>query len=273
MSTPFELIFDNAVFSAQVVFVGTRCGQENLLRTYASGMLHFVKSSRAQVQAEGRESVAVNEPSLVFFPRANRHNIAPAAGESGVELVCAIANFSEAFQQTVTPSFPDVVVLPLAELAPIRHAVEAFFAEAVSTAPGSKQLADQLCGILLAYVVRHIAMDREQRQAGLIAAASDQRIAGAVKAIHTSFHAGVDLATLAKAAGMSRSRFVEHFKRLVGTSPHNYLVNYRIGVAQQLLARRLPVKTVAERVGYETTAAFCAKFKEVVGVSPGAWAK
>ena len=72
---------------------------------------------------------------------------------------------------------------------------------------------------------------------------------------------------------MSRSRFVERFKRLVGTSPHNYLVNYRIGVAQQLLAKRLPVKTVAERVGYETTAAFVRKFKEIVGVSPGAWAK
>ena len=272
MSTPYELIFDNAVFSAQVVFVGTRCGQENLLRSYASGMLHFVKSRHARVQVEGREPVEINEPSLVFFPRASRHNIA-AADASGIELVCAIANFSEAFQQTVALSFPDMVVLPLAELAPIRHAVEAFFAEAASTAPGGRQLADQLCAIVLAYVTRHIALDREQHQAGLMAAASDQRIAGAVKAIHASFHAGVDLATLAKAAGMSRSRFVEHFKRLVGTSPHNYLVNYRIGVAQQLLARRLPVKTVAARVGYETTAAFCAKFKEVVGVSPGAWAK
>jgi len=99
------------------------------------------------------------------------------------------------------------------------------------------------------------------------------RIAGAVKAIHTGFDGGLDLETLARCAGMSRSRFVERFKRLVGTSPHNYLVNYRIGVAQQLLAKRLPVKTVAERVGYETTAAFVRKFKEIVGVSPGAWAK
>jgi AraC-like DNA-binding protein len=166
-----------------------------------------------------------------------------------------------------------MVVLPLRKLVPVRHAVEAFFAEAASTAPGSRQLADQLCGIVLAYVVRHIALEQQQRAAGVLAAASDQRIAGAVRAIHASVHAGVDLATLAKAAGMSRSRFVEHFKRLVGTSPHNYLVSYRIGVAQQLLARRLPVKTVAERVGYETTASFVRKFKEVVGVSPGAWAK
>lgn len=272
MSTPFELVFDNAAFSAQVVFVGSRCGRENLLRTYSSGTLHFIKSPRASVQLESGEPVAIDKPSLVFFPRASRHNVA-AADDAGVELVCAIANFSESFQQTIVPSMPDMVVLPLEELAPIRHAVEAFFAEAASNVPGSRQLADQLCGIVLAYVVRHIVLDQRTAQAGLAAAASDQRIAGAVKAIHTSFHAALDLATLAKEAGMSRSRFVEHFKRLVGTSPHNYLVNYRIGVAQQLLARRLPVKTVAQRVGYETSASFCAKFKEIVGVSPGAWAK
>ncbi|MDB5872025.1 MAG: AraC family transcriptional regulator [Ramlibacter sp.] len=272
MSTPYDLIFDNAVFSAQVIFVGTRCGRENLLRNYASGTLHFVKSSRALVHLEGAEPVAIEQPSLVFFPRTSRHNVT-GVNDDGVDLVCAIANFSEAFQQNVATSLPDMMVLPLQELAPIRHAVEAFFAEAACTAPGSRQLADQLCGIVLAYVVRHILLDERHRQAGLVAAASDQRIAGAVKAIHTSFHDGLDLATLAKVAGMSRSRFVEHFKRLVGTSPHNYLVNYRIGVAQQLLARRLPVKTVAARVGYETTASFCAKFKEVVGVSPGAWAK
>ncbi|HSI53224.1 MAG: helix-turn-helix domain-containing protein [Ramlibacter sp.] len=272
MSTPFDLIFDNAVFSAQVVFVGTRCGGENLLRDYASGALHFVRAGRALVHLPGSAPVPVEEPSLVFFPRANRHGLGGVNGE-GIELVCAIANFSETFQQTVAVSLPAMVVLPLRELAPVRHAVEAFFAEAASTGPGSRQLADQLCGIVLAYVVRHIALEQQQRQAGVLAAASDQRIAGAVRAIHASFHAGVDLATLAKVAGMSRSRFVEHFKRLVGTSPHNYLVSYRIGVAQQLLAKRLPVKTVAERVGYETTASFVRKFKEVVGVSPGAWAK
>ena len=272
MSQPFELIFDNAVYSARVVFVGTRCGRENLLRTYTSGVMHFVRSPRSRVQLENEECVEIEQPSLVFFPRAHRHNVAPV-DDAGIEMVCAIADFSEAFEKTVALSLPDMVVLPLEELTPIRHAVEAFFAEAASTAPGSWQLADQLCSIVLAYVVRHIVLDQRNPQAGLLAAATDERIARAVKAIHTSFHAALDLATLAKGAGMSRSRFVEHFKRLVGTSPHNYLVNYRIGVAQQLLARRLSVKTVAQRVGYETTASFCAKFKEIVGVSPGAWAK
>ncbi|MES3002742.1 MAG: AraC family transcriptional regulator [Pseudomonadota bacterium] len=272
MTTPYDTLFEHAASTPHVIFVGTRCGAENLMRGYASGVIHFVRAGRARAQLAGHDAVDIERPSLVFFPRASTHSLQPI-DEGGIELVCAITDFSEAFRQTIALSFPEMLVLPMEELAPIRYAVEAFFAEAACAPPEGRQLADRLCGIVLAYLARHIAQRQEAEQHGILAAASDRRIAGAMKAIHTSFDAALDLATLAKAAGMSRSRFVEHFKRLVGTSPHNYLVNYRIGVAQQLLASRLPVKTVAGRVGYETTAAFVRKFKEVVGVSPGAWAK
>ncbi|MBG9386688.1 helix-turn-helix domain-containing protein [Caenimonas aquaedulcis] len=279
MTTPHDLLFERAASAAHVVFVGRRCASANLLHDYASGILHFVREGHARIETAGGPPIELDRPSLVFFPRAGRHAI-QSVDESGVELVCAITRFSEPFLQTLGPAFPETLVVPMEELAPIRYAVEAFFAEAQAAPPEGRQLADRLCGIVLAYLLRHLA----QRQAGqsggpaqgcsgIIAAASDQRIAGAMNAIHTSFDAALDLATLARVAGMSRSRFVEHFKRLVGTSPHNYLVNYRIGVAQQLLASRVPVKTVAGRVGYETTASFVRKFKEVVGVSPGAWAK
>jgi AraC-like DNA-binding protein len=272
MSDAFDLIFDPSGLSTQVIFSGTHCGRENLLRTYPSGSLHFVRSGRAEALLAGSTPVLIEQPSLLFFPRAHSHSLR-ALDDGGIELVCAIATFSEGFRQSVALSFPEMVVVPLHELAPVRHAAEAFFAEAASKAPGSRQMADHLCAIVLAYLLRHLCETQEQQRSGLIAAAGDSRIASAIKAIHTCFHDGLDLETLARAAGMSRSRFVEHFKRLVGTSPHNYLVNYRIGVAQQLLARRLPVKTVAQRVGYATTAAFVRKFKDVVGVSPGAWAK
>lgn len=271
MTTPIDLIFENAASAARVVFVGTRCGRENLMREYASGVIHFIRGGHARIEIAGREALEIDRPSLLFFPQSSTHAI-QATREAPVELVCAITNFSEPFQQAVAHVFPQVLVLPMEELAPIRYAVEAFFAEAAAAPPEGRQLADRLCGVVLAYLVRHVAQQQDAAR-GALAAASDQRIAGAMRAIHTSFDAALDLATLAKAAGMSRSRFVEHFKRLVGTSPHNYLVNYRIGVAQQLLASRMPVKAVAGRVGYETTASFVRKFKEVVGVSPGAWAK
>jgi AraC-like DNA-binding protein len=276
MSDPYDLFLDPTAFNAEVVFVGTRCGSENLLHQYATGTLHFVRGGRARVDLPGGAVVAVDEPSLVFFPRPHQHRV-QAADEGGIEIVCAIATFGDAFRRAIALAFPDVVVLPLSRLEAIRHTLEAFFAEAASRAPGSRQMADKLCGILLAYLARYLFEQGTQQQrppaAGLIAAACDKRIASAIAAIHSRFEDVLDLETLARGVGMSRTRFVALFGRLVGTSPHNYLVNYRIGMAQQMLATKLPVKTVAARVGYGTTSAFVRKFKQVVGVSPGAWAK
>ncbi|MEP6790629.1 MAG: AraC family transcriptional regulator [Ramlibacter sp.] len=275
MSDPYDLFLDPTAFNAEVIFVGTRCGRENLLHQYTTGTIHFVRSGHALVHLPDAQAMQIDEPSLVFFPRPHTHTV-QAAGDAGIELVCAIATFGDAFQRAIALSFPDVVVVPLSRLEAIRHTLEAFFSEASSRAPGSRQMADKLCGILLAYLARHLfEQDRQQRPgaAGLFAAACDKRIASAVAAIHSRFEDVLDLETLARGVGMSRTRFVELFSRLVGTSPHNYLVNYRIGMAQQMLATRLPVKTVAARVGYGTTSAFVRKFKQVVGVSPGAWAK
>lgn len=271
MSTPHELIFDSRILHAQVIFTGTRCAQDTLLRDYRGGTLHFIRRGTAEVLAEGLAPVQVDRPSLVFFPNAHKHWVR-AVDDAGFDLVCAITHYSESFGRAVALSFPAIIVLPLEELSAIRHTLEAFFSEAASPEAGSKQLADRLCEVLLGYLTRHL-MDQGHAPPGLLAAASDKRIAQAVKAIHTRFQTALDLETLARDAGMSRSRFVERFRTLVGTSPHNYLLNYRIGMAQQMLTGRLPVKTVAERVGYGTTSAFVRQFKEVVGVSPGAWAK
>ncbi|MBI2768646.1 MAG: AraC family transcriptional regulator [Burkholderiales bacterium] len=275
MSDPYDLFLDPTAFNAEVIFVGTRCGRENLLHKYTTGTIHFVRGGRARVDLPCGTAATIEEPSLVFFPRPHEHRVQPA-DDGGIELVCAIATFGDAFRRAIALSFPDMVVLPLARLEAIRHTLEAFFAEAASQAPGSRQMADKLCGILLAYLARHLFEQGRQQSppaTGLIAAACDKRIACAIAAIHSRFEDVLDLETLARGVGMSRTRFVELFGRLVGTSPHNYLVNYRIGMAQQMLATRLPVKTVAARVGYGTTSAFVRKFKQVVGVSPGAWAK
>lgn len=272
MEHPYDLIFDSQAFRAELVFVGTRCAQDNLLRNYRTGALHFVRGGRAEVLAPGAEPVRIEQPSLVFFPHACAHWVR-AVDDQGFDLVCAFTSFSEGFSRAVALSFPEVIVLPLAELDAIRHTLEALFAEAASGGPGSKQLADRLCEVVLAYVARHALQSGRLNAGVLAAAAGDRRIAAALQAIHSRYRQALDVEALAREAGMSRSRFVQRFRAVVGSSPHSYLVNYRIGVAQQLLSRRLPVKAVAERVGYATASAFVRKFKEVVGTSPAAWAK
>lgn len=271
METPYDLIFDNQSFKAEVVFVGTRCSADNQFHNYTTGSIHFVRAGRAEVLTAGLAPILIERPSLVFYPHACPHRVR-AVDDTGFDLVCAFTSFGEGISRAVAHSFPEVLVLPLDRLAAIGHTLEAFFAEAGSAAPGSRQLADRLCEVVLGYLTRH-AVETGHFRSGVLAAASDRRIAAAVHAIHAGFQGELQLDALAREAGMSRSRFVERFRALVGTSPHNYLVNYRIGMAQQLLAQQLPVKTVAGRVGYATASAFVRKFKEVVGVPPAAWAR
>jgi AraC-like DNA-binding protein len=271
MTAYYDLIFDNSSLRAEIIFVGTRCAQDTRLRDYPAGVLHFVRAGRAEVLGAGAAPLRIDQPSLVFFPQAQAHWVR-AVDDQGFDLVCALAHFDETFSRALALSLPQVVVLALDDLAAVRPILEAFFAEAGSSAPGSKQIAERLCEVVLGYVVRH-GVEAGQFQPGVLAAAGDRRIAAALQVIHSRFDHELDLDLLAREAGMSRTRFVERFKQLVGVSPHSYLVRYRIGMAQRLLARRLPVKTVAQRVGYATASAFVRKFKEVVGASPAAWSR
>jgi AraC-like DNA-binding protein len=274
MSAPaptYDLIFESNTLKAEVVFVGTRCARDNLVRNYRTGSLHFIRSGRAEVVMAAGESICVDQPSLVFFPQGCPHWVR-AVDDAGFDLVCAFTSYAESFSQAISLSLPEVVVLPLTRLQPIGHLLEAFFAEASSQAPGSKQLADRLCEVVLGYVARH-ALESGECLKGALAGAGDPAIAQALRAIHTRYQTALDVDELAREAGLSRTRFVERFRERVGTSPHQYLTSYRIGVAQQLLVRKVPVKTVAGRVGYATAAAFVRRFKDVVGLSPAAWAK
>ena len=52
----------------------------------------------------------------------------------------------------------------------------------------------------------------------------------------------------------------------------HYLAGWRLQLAaQQLKASELPTKTIADRAGYESEAAFSRAFKRRFGLPPGEW--
>ena len=77
---------------------------------------------------------------------------------------------------------------------------------------------------------------------------------------------------LAREAAISTSQLIRLFKRQLGTTPHSYLLRYRITQAKELLAETtLPVATIARQVGFASESNFSYRFGEMCGQSPSAY--
>src|SRR5436189_6217686 len=68
--------------------------------------------------------------------------------------------------------------------------------------------------------------------------------------------------------------FRSRFKELLGQTPLEYVTEWRMQKAMQLLQQRdKKLIAVARSVGYESDAAFSKAFKRVVGINPGEYLK
>jgi AraC-like DNA-binding protein len=82
------------------------------------------------------------------------------------------------------------------------------------------------------------------------------------------------LDSLARMAGMSRSRFAHHFAATYGRSPIDYLHSVRLKAAARLLSNSAtPVKSVAAAVGFASRSHFSRAFKREYGMDPSGFRK
>jgi AraC-like DNA-binding protein len=167
---------------------------------------------------------------------------------------------------------PACLYQPLADMPALAHTLELLFAEAAATAQGRDVILDRLCDVLMIQVLRH-EFETGTLSIGLLAGLADRQLAPALGAIHARPHEPWQLESLAREACMSRARFTEHFRNVVGVPPGEYLTRWRIGVAQDLLRRGMPVKVVSSQAGYTSAPAFTRAFTALVGASPRQWLK
>jgi AraC-like DNA-binding protein len=109
---------------------------------------------------------------------------------------------------------------------------------------------------------------------GLLRGLDDQRLAIALRQIHDQPAAALNVAGLARQAGLSRSSFFERFRRAVGVAPMEYLLHWRMALAKDLLRRKQGgVAEIAERVGYSSASTFSVAFARHVGLPPSIYAR
>lgn len=136
---------------------------------------------------------------------------------------------------------------------------------------GRDLVLNRLIEVLLIEALRESAA---QTAPGLLRGLADRRIAAALRAIHAEPSRAWTVVDLAATAALSRSAFFDRFERVVGATPMDYLLSWRMALAKDLLRREnIAIDAVAERVGYASASTFSTAFSKHVGQPPGRYAR
>jgi AraC-like DNA-binding protein len=107
---------------------------------------------------------------------------------------------------------------------------------------------------------------------GWLAAVREPDVGRVLAAIHLNPEHDWTVAALARIMGASRSGFAKRFADIVGETPARYILRVRMHQARLWLQRdRMRVSLAAERLGYESEAAFSRAFKRVFGAPPSSY--
>lgn len=139
---------------------------------------------------------------------------------------------------------------------------------AQAVASGRSDLALDEIGLLLA--ARFVALHTGHPNSSLPTTPRDRR-----RAVETALWideqavADIDLATMAQEAGLSSYHFLRLFMRVLGVTPHQYLLRARLRRAARLLTEDdRPVIDVAYDAGFKDVSNFVRSFHRAAGVPP-----
>lgn len=214
------------------------------VRGYGRGSACVIPAGQAftaRLEGEAEHLALYLAPALLL--RAAAESRASAAG---VEVV-----------ERCSPSDPVISNIGLALLA-----------ELDSGASGGRLYAESLANLLAVHLLRHYTAARPAGRpfkGGL----SGRRLRAVTDFIGDNYERDLTLSELAQVAGMSPFHFAREFKRATGTTPHQYLIKFRVERAKSLLAgSELPLVEVGFRAGFSHQSHFSRLFRRLTGTTP-----
>ncbi|MDJ0593310.1 MAG: AraC family transcriptional regulator [Pleurocapsa sp. MO_226.B13] len=94
----------------------------------------------------------------------------------------------------------------------------------------------------------------------------------AIDYIQNNIERDVKLAEIAKEVSLSQFHFARLFKKSLGISPYQYLLQCRIERAKELLqSPKVLVTEVAKATGFSSSSYFTKQFRQLVGITPKAY--
>lgn len=261
---------------AHLFHAGPLCGVTHFAAEPGRAFLHVLRRGEMRVTHRARSGaprqLQVREPTLLFYPQPLAHDFHNAPVD-GSDFVCATLDFDGGAQHPLVRALPPFISLPVAALPDIEHTLALLFAETERVRCGQRLLANRLFEVLLLQALRYLLDHGADHgvQTGPLSGLAHPKLARALTQMHERPGEAWSLATLAAAAGMSRSSFAAEFRTQLGTTPAEYLLRWRVSLAQTMLRDGTSVKAASDALGYASAAAFSRAFTQSVGQSPRAW--
>lgn len=265
-----SVILEGLSMTAGVFFSGDMCGISSFDGSVnREGHLHLLKSGRLDVIDQHNQVVSIDKPALIYYPRPHFHQLRAVESDQA-ELVCASIKYGADASNPLTLALPEMVVLEIDRNDYITSAAQGLFDEAFREREGKKLLIDKLAEVMVIHLLRHI-VESGENCSGLLAGLAHKQLSNVLLKLHQAPYENWSLETMSEIAFMSRSKFAEEFKQVVGQSPGDYLIDWRISMAQNELKKGKAIALIANQVGYENTSGFSKAFKKKTGVSPREW--
>jgi AraC-like DNA-binding protein len=256
---------------ANLFYSGKLCGLSSYDGAEGRGYIHLLQAGSVTLLGPDRKDLLLIRPSLIFMPRPSRHQL--FAGESeGAQLLCASMEFEGGVDNPLSASLPECLVLSLDELPMLADTLKWMFLEAAGSHCGREAALERLFELLVILLFRHL-LDHHQLHTGIMAGLADPRLSRSLLQIHNAPHLDWSIAGLASESNMSRAAYAVHFRAIIGQTPADYLLSWRISLAQKRLRQGRSITLIASEVGYESPSALARAFRRKTGYSPRDWIK
>jgi AraC family transcriptional regulator, alkane utilization regulator len=272
--------------------------------TADDALFHVVLSGSCVLEVDGVDGqLQLSSGDLIALPHGNAHVLRDASttpprpltellnceagraahvshyggGGSPSTLVCGAFRFEDRRNNPVLEVLPPLVLIRGDQgraVEWLEPTLQFIASEAMSLQPGARTVISRLADILFIQLVRAYLASDTTAGRGWLRALAEPQIGAALRLIHQDPAHPWTVALLAQRVGMSRSTFAGRFRELIGEAPLHYVTRWRMRKAAGLLLDgRSTLAEIADRVGYESEAAFSKTFKRWMGSAPGAYRK
>jgi AraC-like DNA-binding protein len=261
---------------------------------------HLLISGSCWATLEGEEPIKLSAGDIIVLPHGDTHVLATqpgmrktpemsmyampkdgvlptkismgSAGGEPAHFVCGFLGCDSRPYNPLLTALPRVIVVKDHASGALGAYFQAALAEQKSSRIGAADLLGRISELMFVDVVRRhlesLPADRTNWLAGL----RDAYVGRALMALHAAPARDWTLELLAQEAALSRSAFAERFTQFVGHPPMQYLANWRMQLATNYLRNSADsIAAIANKVGYESEAAFSRAFKKAVGAPPSDW--